>query len=55
MTQKEYKEEHIPHRINLLITYKKRFENLFPSPQRLLARLLCKLWDVEVMFITKAQ
>jgi len=28
MTQKQYKEEHIPHRINLLITYRERFANL---------------------------
>lgn len=28
MTEKQYKEEHIPHRINLLITYRERFANL---------------------------
>lgn len=28
MTQKDYKERHIPHRVNLLITYRERFSNL---------------------------
>jgi hypothetical protein len=28
MDEKEYKEDHIPHRVNLLITYRERFANL---------------------------
>lgn len=28
MTQQDYKERHIPHRVNLLITYRERFEGL---------------------------